>query len=58
MRELESNEIRDIHGGNPWAWMVLGYVGGKIIDRAASIGGNGLRSSGGQMNRARRYKQP
>lgn len=37
---------------------VLGYVGSKIVDRAASIGGNGLRSSGGQMNRARRYKQP
>lgn len=58
MRELNVNEIKAVNGGNPWAWMALGYVGGKIIDGLGYYGGNGNISSGGQMNRSRRIKHP
>jgi len=56
MRELNVNEIKEVNGGlRAVGWALLGYVGGKILDKLEGMGGgNGNTSSGGQMNRSRR----
>lgn len=51
VRELSIHETYEVYGGNPWVWMALGYVGGKVLDSALSMSwGSGRTSSGGQMN--------
>lgn len=51
IRELSIDETYEIYGGNPWVWMALGYVGGKVMDSVMSMSwGSGRTSSGGQMN--------
>jgi hypothetical protein len=33
VKQMAFQELRDISGGNPWAWMVGGYVFGKVMDK-------------------------
>jgi hypothetical protein len=52
MRELHVKEVEAVNGGNPWAFMLLGYVDGQIIDSAWDYHwSSGRRSNGGQMSR-------
>ena len=34
MRELKVTEIEEVSGGNPFLWMVGGYVFGELVDAA------------------------
>lgn len=33
MEELANNEVNLISGGNPYAWFLLGLIGGEIVNQ-------------------------